>query len=115
MDNNRLDALFTGLTGTGDTQQQEANQSSIPSAKERKPKAGQARAKQKKLEKETQTERFCTIVNAELLKKVRIIANREGLHIKDVVEAAFMKAINNYERKHGKIEQDPKKNLKDLF
>ena len=51
MDNNRLDALFTGLTGTGDTQQQEANQSSIPSAKERKPKAGQARAKQKKLEK----------------------------------------------------------------
>ena len=104
MDNNRLDALFTGLTGTGDTQQQEANQSSIPSAKERK-----------KLEKETQTERFCTIVNAELLKKVRIIANREGLQIKDVVEAAFMKAINNYERKHGKIEQDPKKNLKDLF
>lgn len=46
---------------------------------------------------------------------MRIIATREGLQIKDVVEAAFEKAISNYERKHGKIEDDPKKNVKDLF
>ena len=58
---------------------------------------------------------FCTIVSSNLLKKVRIIATREGLQIKDVVEAAFEKAISNYERKHGKIEDDPKKNVKDLF
>ena len=69
----------------------------------------------KKLEKERQEERFCTIVSSDLLKKVRIIATREGLQIKDVVEAAFEKAISNYERKHGKIEDDPKKNVKDLF
>ena len=49
------------------------------------------------------------------MKKLRIIAKREGLQIKDVVEAAFGKAITAYERKHGKIEEDTKKNLKDLF
>ena len=115
MDNNRLDALFTGLTGGDETQKPE-KETSIPSVtRDKKPKEGHIRAKQKKLEKETNTARFCTIVNAALLKKVRIIAKREGLQIKDVVEAAFSKAINNYERKHGKIEEDPKKNLKDLF
>lgn len=49
------------------------------------------------------------------MKKLRIIAKREGLQIKDVVEAAFGKAINAYERKHGKIEEDGKKNIYDLF
>ena len=71
--------------------------------------------KQKKFETEKQVERFCTIVKTEQMKKLRIIAKREGLQIKDVVEAAFGKAITAYERKHGKIEEDSRKNLIDLF
>lgn len=111
MDNKSLDALFSGLTVNGNkvpaeqstTQRKKGSKSETP------------RDKQKRQEKERQEERFCTIVNSEILKKVRIIATREGLQIKDVVEAAFEKAIGNYERKHGKIEEDPKKNVKDLF
>lgn len=113
MDNKSLDALFTGLTVTGNSSKETENKP-IPE-KEKKGKALSARAKQRQLEKERQEERFCTIVSSDLLKKVRIIATREGLQIKDVVEAAFVKAISNYERKHGKIEEDPKKNIKDLF
>lgn len=113
MDNKSLDALFTGLTVTGNPPKETENKP-IPE-KGKKGKALSARAKQRQLEKERQEERFCTIVSSDLLKKVRIIATREGLQIKDVVEAAFVKAISNYERKHGKIEEDPKKNIKDLF
>lgn len=113
MDNKSLDALFTGLTVTGNSPKETENKPTPE--KEKKGKSLSARAKQRQQEKERQEERFCTIVNSVLLKKVRIIATREGLQIKDVVEAAFMKAISNYERKHGKIEEDPKKNIKDLF
>lgn len=113
MDNKSLDALFSGLTVSGNDSQAPAEQPTTQRKKGSKPET--PRAKQKRLEKERQEERFCTIVNSEILKKVRIIATREGLQIKDVVEAAFEKAIGNYERKHGKIEEDPKKNVKDLF
>ena len=113
MDNKSLDALFTGLTVKGNTS--DKPEAKPVAYKEKKGKSLSARAKQKQLEKERQEERFCTIVNSEILKKIRIIATREGLQIKDVVEAAFGKAISNYERKHGKIEEDRKKNVKDLF
>lgn len=113
MDNKSLDALFTGLTVTGNPPKETENKP-IPE-KGKKGKSLSARDKQRQLEKERQEERFCTIVRSDILKKVRIIATREGLQIKDVVEAAFEKAISNYEHKHGKIEDDPKKNVKDLF
>jgi hypothetical protein len=35
--------------------------------------------------------------------------------IKDVVNAAFEKAIKSYERKHGTIDDDVKRDAKDLF
>lgn len=114
MDNKSLDALFTGLTTTGNAPT-EPKTTPAPEKPSKKGKTLSSRAKQRKLEEERQEERFCTIVRSDILKKVRIIATREGLQIKDVVEAAFEKAISNYERKHGRIEEDPKKNAKDLF
>ncbi len=110
MDNNKLNALFTGLTGAHEDQGKEA-ESSVKQVKKDKVSA---RAKQKELEMRHHEERFCTIVNSETLKKIRIIANREGLAIKEVVDAAFDKAISSYERKHGKIEE-VKRSAKDLF
>ncbi len=110
MDNNKLDALFSGLTGAHESQEKAAEQPKKQGNKQQM----SARAKQKEHEQKNHEERFCTIVNSETLKKIRIIANREGLPIKDVVDAAFDKAISSYERKHGKIEE-VKKSAKDLF
>ena len=71
--------------------------------------------KQKEKERAKSEERFCTIVSSELLKKIRIIAKREGLPIKDIVSAAFEKAIDLYEQKHGEVFENQKKNAKELF
>lgn len=113
MDNQRLDALISGLTAN--EVKTDENSTQTPVTPKSKVKTATSRAKQKKQEEERSEERFCTIVNTDVLKKIRIIATREGLQIKNVVEAALEKAISIYERKYGVIEDDPKKNLKNLF
>ena len=59
--------------------------------------------------------RFCTIVEVNTLKKIRIIAKREGLQIKEVVGAAFQKAIVSYEAKHGRIDGTQQSRADSLF
>ena len=103
MNNDSLDALFTGLTGT--------THESKPSKAASRP-LRKAKKNQSKLMEE---ERFCTIVSSELLHKIRLIASREGLQIKDVVNAAFDKAVKGYERKHGVIEGEIRGNVDNLF
>ena len=103
MNNDSLDALFTGLTGT----HQESKPSKAASQSQKK-----ARKNKPSVNKE---ERFCTIVSSELLYKIRLIASREGLQIKEVVNAAFDKAIKSYERKHGVIKDDGRSNVDNLF
>ena len=110
MHNKNLDALFTGLTGTvksssegQDTMEKQAQTSDLPVPTERQ-------FKEKPAE-----ERFCTIVQSDTLRKIRIIANREGLQIKEVVNAAFNKAIKSYERKHGSVDGAMKGDASNLF
>lgn len=104
-----MDALFSGLTRQRNENVADAEHKEIK-GKEAKPANGQAIIKPKKSE-----ERFCTIVESDTLRKIRIIASREGLQIKEVVNAAFDKAIVSYERKHGKVDGDMRTNPKDLF
>ena len=110
MNNKNLDALFTGLTGTvkyssegQDTMEKQAQTSDLPVPTERQ-------SREKPAE-----ERFCTIVQSDTLRKIRIIANREGLQIKEVVNAAFDKAIKSYERKHGSVDGAMKGDASNLF
>ena len=110
MNNKNLDALFTGLTGTvksssegQDTMEKQAQTSDLPVPTERQ-------FKEKPAE-----ERFCTIVQSDTLRKIRIIANREGLQIKEDVNAAFNKAIKSYERKHGSVDGAMKGDASNLF
>ena len=49
------------------------------------------------------------------MNKIRLIASREGLQIKEVVNTAFESAIKSYERKHGVIEDDGRGNVDNLF
>ncbi len=114
MKNNDLDALFTGLTGNTDSIQEKNPDKQVP-VKGNKHTAGKDRLRQKTLELARNQERFCTIVDSGVLKKIRTIATREGLQIKDVVEASFIKAIDGYERKHGVIEENSKRKAIDLF
>lgn len=103
MNNDSLDALFSGLTGTT----HESKPSKAASRHQRNAKKNKPRV--------LEEERFCTIVSSELLHKIRLIASREGLQIKDVVNAAFEKAVKGYERKHGVIEGDIRGNVGNLF
>ena len=103
MNNESLDALFTGLTGMPQEERPSTSAASLH---------GAAR---KNKSKDTKEERFCTIVSSDLLHKIRLIASREGLQIKDVVNAAFEKAIKSYERKHGTLEGSVRGDTKTLF
>ena len=67
MDNNKLDALFSGLTGAHENQKKPVEQAK----KQEKSQQLNARAKQKEHEQKNHEERFCTIVNSETLKKIR--------------------------------------------
>ena len=51
--------------------------------------------------------RTCIVANMEKLAKIREIAFRETLTIKEVMEAAMDLAIRTYEAKHGEVIPDP--------
>lgn len=106
-----LEALFNGFTGLedDDTIPSEEVHAPKPKVKDKKKKGRPKQAK------ESKEEHLCTIVDKEILWKIRTIATREGLQIKDVIGAAFTKAIKSYEHKHGVIEDDGKTKLSDLF
>ena len=95
MNSKNLDALFDGLTGNVPTPRplQPSTEITVPD---------KIRHRSGKHDR-PQEERFCTIVNSDILHKIRLIATREGLQIKDVVNAAFVRAIMSYEEKHGEI------------
>ena len=128
MKQDSLNALFSGLTRADGAIQPPPVQENIQEGKEEKDtpqadgeaqtrprqKRSVARTKQIELELATGSEHLCTIVKSITMKKIRTIAQRERLQIKDVIDAALDKAITAYERKHGVIEFT-KKDPKDLF
>ena len=58
--------------------------------------------------------RATTIVNLEKMAKLREIAKRETLTIKEVIEATMDLAISNYEAKHGSIKIYPEEERGDV-
>ena len=86
MNNKNLDALFTGLTGTPKT-----SSSELPSANKVSEAAEKHANTSRQSSESVAEERFCTIVQSDILRKIRIIANREGLQIKEVVNDGRMK------------------------
>lgn len=115
MNNSSLDALFSGLTQSESTEKQGLSKQTAPAKEKPVEQPIKAREKQKQQERSKNEERFCSIVSSELLKKIRIIAKREGLPIKDIVDAAFFKAISSYEQRNGEVLENKKKNPKELF
>ena len=46
---------------------------------------------------------FCTMADDDKVTKIRTIAAREGIAIKDLMNLAFDKIINEYEKKYGVV------------
>jgi len=101
MNNDKLDALFDGLTGTPQSVQQDEQPSKSKTTQKMAAK-GQGRA----------FLYHCQFRNPQ---KDTLIAVREGLQIKDVVNAAFDKAVKSYERKNGTLDKDTRRDASQLF
>ena len=106
IENDSMSALFSGLMGTP-----KATGESVRDEVGQKKNSGETRQSKEKVHEE----RFCTIANRDALRKIRIIAAREHLQIKEVVNAAFVLAISLYEKKHGVLIGDIKGNPNSLF
>ena len=50
-----------------------------------------------------QMEHVCTLIETGLMAKVRAIADREGIALKDIFAVGLNMAIANYEQKNGEI------------
>ena len=107
MNERKLDNLISGLTGVH-----------TPVSTAPVEPAGEAQNiehKESDSGEDGQEERFCSILPSVLLRKVRIIARREGLSIKQVMAAAVRKAVTSYEQKHGPIDDRRRNDTSDLF
>ena len=62
-------------------------------------------------------EHVCTLVDVEQRAKIRAIAEREGIALKDIFAVGLNMAISNYEQKNGTIRIKPTKkgNASDVF
>ncbi len=62
-------------------------------------------------------EHVCTLVDVEQMAKIRAIAEREGIALKDIFAVGLNMAISNYEQKNGTIRIRPTKkgNASDVF
>lgn len=62
-------------------------------------------------------ESVCTVVDVDLMNKVRAIAKKEDLSITTIFEVGLKMAIQNYEAKNGpiRVRQSKKKDVGDVF
>lgn len=63
-------------------------------------------------------EKLCTLVESDVLSKVRVIAEEEGISIASMVNLGLKVVLENYEKNHGKIKAKSTKkrgNIDEVF
>ena len=92
-----MSSLVSGLTG----ESEELTETRVQSATKRK----------------KPMEHVCTLIAVEQMAKVRTIAEREGIALKDIFAVGLKMAIGNYEQKNGeiKIRKQKRGNASDVF
>lgn len=50
-----------------------------------------------------ENERVTTIIKVELINKIRYIAQKENISLRDVIETGLLTIVDNYESRHGEI------------
>lgn len=59
---------------------------------------------------------FTVVCAKELVRKVKAIARKEGLHVNAVVQAMYEEGIRRYEERHGALDAEPmKKNAREIL
>lgn len=86
-----MDELFGGLT----------TPSSPSSPQEGEQRSATVSSKQKKYKEEN--ERVCTIMEVEIMNKLRYIAGKEGIALRDLFGTGAKLLIKEYEKEHGEI------------
>ncbi|MBR3455979.1 MAG: hypothetical protein IKH26_11730 [Bacteroidaceae bacterium] len=102
-----MDALLNGLTGNNSAAQAEDDNKNNQNET---PRRGRKKS-------EVKMERICTIINAELMNKVRAIADKEHIAIKDIFTKGLTLLVNAYEEKHGtiRLRQTKKGDVESVF
>ena len=69
------------------------------------------------LKRKKPMEHVCTLVSVEQMAKVRTIAEREGIALKDIFAVGLSMAISSYEAKNGeiKVRKTKRGNASDVF
>lgn len=93
-----MSALFNGLT------------SGSEASSHMDDGTGQLVEKEPKMENSKHTksstqakEQICTLVETEVMSKVRVIAEKEGISIASMVNLGLKVVLENYEKNHGKV------------
>lgn len=87
-----MDNLFKGLT------------SPVPSAKQKEAAVTTTAPQEEKQKKgKEEDERVCTIMEVEIMNKLRYISGKEGIALRDLFGTGAKMLINEYEKNHGEI------------
>ncbi len=111
-----MDALFGGLIGDSAPKEQEQAMpvtATEPTPNPSKETTASRRGRPAGVKKES----VCTIIDADLMNKVRAIAKKEDLSITAVIEVGLKMAVQSYEAKNGpiRVRQNKKKEIGDVF
>ena len=93
-----LEKLFSNVQSSEPTEEKEATPVKDDSAAEEQNNTRRGRPAL-----HNKVIRFCTMADDDKVTKIRTIAAREGIAIKDLMNLAFDKIINEYERKYGTV------------
>lgn len=93
--NAAMEQLFSGLTSPATATSSSEERPAAPVTDEE--------TSRRRKNKANEDERVCTIINVELMGKIREIARKEAMQIREVFELALKFAIQDYESKNGVI------------
>jgi len=111
-----MDALFGSLVGEPLHQEPEQTKTATPPASATTP-GKEASTSRRGRPSGVKKESVCTIVDVDLMNKVRAIAKKEDLSITTIFEVGLKMAVQNYEAKNGpiRVRQSKKKDIGDVF
>lgn len=106
-----MNALFSGLTGSSSASSSIGGgekKEETTSVSETRPSTGMASVRK---------ERICSVVEAEVMAKVRVISEKEGISIASMINLGLKVILENYEKNHGKVKGKASKrgNIDEVF